>query len=164
MSGVTVQGCLCVECDCVHQIPLSLLEKAIRQSTRIPPFGLSQSRSVPSHVVPSCSWLESLRASRPSLTSTRLIVASRMANRHRSAERLTRASGARKWMRKTTENNAKEIIILRAPEARVKHLAERWRLATNPTSGRMRAKGERHEVTQAVSTTERRAKKRDAIG
>ena len=28
------------------QISLPLLEKAIRQSTRIPPFGLSQSRSV----------------------------------------------------------------------------------------------------------------------
>ena len=65
----------------------------------------------------------------PSLTSTRLIVASRMANRHRSAERLTRASGARKWRMKTTESNAKEKLELRAPEARVKHLAERWRLA-----------------------------------
>ena len=69
------------------QIPLSLLEKAIRQSTRIPPFGLIQSHLVSSHAVPSCSWLESLRASRPSLTSPRLIVASRiaLANAQRNA-------------------------------------------------------------------------------
>ena len=56
---------------------------------RKPPIhaNLSQSHSVPSHAVPSCSWLESLRASRPSLTSPRLIVASRiaLANARRNA-------------------------------------------------------------------------------
>ena len=44
-------------------------------------------------------------------------------------------------------NTAKycSILSLRAPDARVKHLVERWRLATNPTNGRMRARVTRCE-------------------
>ena len=53
---------------------------------------LSQSHSVLSQALRSCSWLEPLRVSRPSLAYTRLVASCSSCYRKRSAECWTRAS------------------------------------------------------------------------
>ena len=94
---------------------------------------LSQSHLALSQALRSCSWLETLRVSRPSLSHT--LKSMLVANRHRSARCWTRASALAAWFEETQDRiRNKETEQSESPasaEARVKHLAERWRLDTS---------------------------------
>ena len=60
---------------------------------------LSQSHLALSQALRSCSWLETLRVSRPSLSHT--LKSMLVANRHRSARCWTRASALAAWFEET---------------------------------------------------------------
>ena len=90
---------------------------------------LSQSHLALSQALRSCSWLETLRVSRPSLSHT--LKSMLVANRHRSARCWTRASALAAWFEETQDRiRNKETEQSESPasaEARVQHSAERLR-------------------------------------